>query len=98
MGVRITEYSAVVLLYHVANTNQISQLYTQRHASYTCTPHAHSHQHSGELVPTPTFVSKVPFSPVLQGILENPEPDYRFVPKQSGLMTEVSLWTIEYCQ
>jgi hypothetical protein len=42
---------------HVANTNQIPQLNTLRHASYTCTPRVYSHRHSGELAPTSTFVS-----------------------------------------
>src|SRR5882762_1496066 len=42
---------------HVANTNQILQLNTQRHAYYTCTPRVYSHRHSGELAPNPTSVT-----------------------------------------
>jgi hypothetical protein len=41
---------------HVATTNQMPQLDTQRHAYYTCTPRVYSHRHSGELAPNPTFV------------------------------------------
>ena len=32
---------------------------------------------------------KVRFSPVLEGNLENPEPDYRFGPKRSGSGSQV---------
>jgi len=48
---------------HIANTNQILQLNTQRHTYYTCTPHMYSHRHLGELAPNPTSITTPPPPP-----------------------------------